>query len=110
MPITYVRLVHSKPDPVVFRSPIEEPFDTNVLLFDPVSEAVSTDIGGLYRLLDGGLMANDVVVFRGAGPEYAKRLSEDPVLRTLLRPGQGVGLISGLSEKLAGPSCVALPS
>src|ERR1044072_753684 len=24
MPITYVRLVHSKPDPVVFRSPIEE--------------------------------------------------------------------------------------
>jgi hypothetical protein len=40
MPITYVRLVHSKPDPFPFRRPIEDTAPTNiVLIFDPVAEA-----------------------------------------------------------------------
>src|SRR4051812_13626617 len=110
MPITYVRLVHSKPDPFSFRSPIEAPAPNNVLLFDPVAEATSTDLAGLYRLLDGSLMANDIIIFRGAGREYADRLSKDTVLHSLLRPGQAVGLISGLSEYSPGPSWYGLPS
>jgi hypothetical protein len=84
--------VHSKPDPYPFRSPIEGPASNNVLLFDPLAEATSTDIAGLYRLLDGSLMANDIIIFRWAGPEYANRLAKDTVLNSLLRPGQAVAL------------------
>jgi hypothetical protein len=104
MPITYVRMVHSKPVPFTFRSPIEQDTPNNILLFDPVLEATDVGVPDLYRLVDTGLTANDIVIFRGAGTEFVKRLREDRVLHTLLRPGQGVALASGQSESLPGPN------
>jgi hypothetical protein len=104
MPITYVRMVHSKPTSFTFRSPIEHDTPNNILLFDPVLEATSTGVPDLYRLVDSGLTANDIVIFRGAGADFVSRLREDRVLHTLLRPGQGVALASGASEASPGPN------
>jgi hypothetical protein len=104
MPITYVRMVHSKPTPFTFRSPIEHDTPNNVLLFDPVLEATSAVVPDLYRLVDSGLTANDIVIFRGAGADFVTKLKEDRVLHTMLRPGQGVALASGASEASPGPN------
>ena len=108
MPITYVRLVHSKPDPVVFRSAGLEPCEGNVLFFDPIAEATSTTIGDLFKQLDGSLLANDILVFRGAGQDFLRRFNEDHILPSLLKKTKAVALVSATDPAVPGPTWCAV--
>jgi len=107
MPITYARYVHRKPEPDVFSLSLEELEEESILLFDPVLEATTTGIGELYRRLDIGLRASEILVFRGAGIELDAAIDRDPLLPDHLGGKQVFALIGGFEP--ASPSPVLRP-
>src|SRR3954453_18445364 len=80
MPITYARYVHRKPEPDALPATFEGREDDTILLFDPGAEAPRLTVGELYRKLEHGLRASEVVVFRGADLDFLDAVARDPVL------------------------------
>src|SRR5262245_66139981 len=108
MPITYVRLVHSRLDPETFSRTFEDEED-NILLFDPVAEATATRISDLYGRLDPSALANDIVVFRGTGLDFLKSLAGDAVLPRLVKERRALALIGGTEPAAPGPALQPVP-
>src|SRR4051794_28588024 len=103
MPITYVRLVHTKPQPDVFRATFEELEEESILLFDPVKEATGAHAADLYRRLAPSIRLSDIIVFRGTGEEFVRSLEGDATLRGLLSGKLGGALVSVPSPESPGP-------
>src|SRR5436309_9120318 len=94
MPITYVRCVHRKPEPDPKPATFEElEQDETILFFDPVAEATVTNVGELYRKLEIGHRANEIVVFRGAEMSFVDALGNDPILPDFLADNKLLALI-----------------
>lgn len=109
MPITYVRLVYTKPIPDVFEVRFENLEDDNILFVDPVLEATTETIGKLYReVLARFLRMYDVIVFRGSGPDFVQAIADDPALKLLLPQRQGGALVSS-ANTLNEPAWVPVP-
>src|SRR3954465_1109380 len=104
MPITYVRLVYTKPIPDVFEVRFEELEDDNILFVDPALEATSEPIDKLYReVLARYLRMYDIIVFRGSGPDFVQTIADDPAIGLLLPQRQG-GALVGNALNLRGPT------
>jgi hypothetical protein len=110
MPITYVRYVHRRPDPDPIPATFEElELEETILLFDPVAEATITPIGELYRRLGMGLRANDVVIFRGAGPSFLEALKQDQILPEFVGEKKVLALIGANESDQPAPVLVEVP-
>jgi hypothetical protein len=109
MPIIYARYVHRKPEPDAVPATFDELEEETVLLFDPVAEATTIAIGDLYRRLDLGLRASEIIVFRGAGPEFIEAIENDPLLPDNLIGKRVMALIGSTNASLPGPALWQVP-
>ena len=99
MPITHVRLIYTKPIPDVSEARFEDLEDENILFLDPVLEATTATIGDLYReILARYLRMYDIIVFRGAGPDFAHRIASDEAVRQVMSQRRGGVLVSRAHE------------
>jgi hypothetical protein len=109
MPITYVRLVYTKPAPDVFEWRFDNLEEDNILLIDPVLEATSDSIGTLYReTFARFLRRHDVVVFRGGGPEFVNTVATDVVVGDVVKQLRGGALVSRAGE-MKSPTWMPIP-
>jgi len=110
MPITYVRYVHRKPDPEAIPAAFEElEPDSIVLLFDPVAEATVIPVGELYRRLSPTYRASEIIVFRGADPNFVKDLAKDTLLPGLLGDKKVLALVGETETPGAPPRLCPVP-
>ena len=109
MPITYVRCVHRKPVPDPIPAILEElEEESTILLFDPVAEATVIGVGDLYRRLDLGLRASEVIIFRGADPTFLDALEADPVLPDFLEGKRVLALVGAAKAGGSAPELYKL--
>jgi hypothetical protein len=79
-----------------------------VLLFDPVLEATSISIGDLYRRLDAGLRASEVIIFRGTDSNLIDAIEKDPLLESNLSGKAVMALVGAITTGATAPSLVPI--
>lgn len=110
MPITYVRCVHRKPEPEPKPATFEElEQEETILFFDPVAEATVTNVGELYRKLEIGHRANEIVVFRGAEMSFVDALNNDPILPDFLADKKVLALVGHTDARQPVPAFCKVP-
>src|SRR5436309_9525814 len=110
MPITHVRYVHRKPEPHPVPANFEElEQDETILFFDPVAEATVTNVGELYRKLEIGHRANEIVVFRGAEMSFVDALNNDPILPDFLADKKVLALVGHTVAGQPAPAFCKVP-
>lgn len=109
MPITYARYVHRKPQPDAIPAIFEELEENTILLLDPVLEATQHSIGELYRRLDLGLRASEIIVFRGARPDLIDAIQADTLLPDNLHGKKVLALVGESPGPGRGPQLLPIP-
>jgi hypothetical protein len=110
MPITHVRYLHRKPDPLAVPVNFEElEEDHTILFFDPVAEATVINVGELYRRLEIGYRANEIVVFRGAEMSFIEAIERDPILPDFLADKQVLALVGHTATGQPAPHFHRIP-